>query len=413
MSWLSRYLERKSATLWPVLQPEIQARMEAIPPVVVLPVSGGTGLGILRNLGRLGVPMVAMDDNPAAMGLASRYAVPLPCHDPRHQGEEALIQDLERLGEALPQRAVLFPAFDDHVWAVSRHRERLSKYYRIPLSGWEVMGRVEDKELQLKAAAAAGIDIPRTAYVHAPGDLAGAASGMAFPALFKPIRPQEMRRRFGFKVIPVPTAADLPAAYEKARICGPLLLQEIIPGGDGAFFTCGAYHDAASRPLGLFVSRKLRQHPRDFGEARIAESDWNDEVVAAALRLLTALSFHGVSGTEFKLDPRDGRLKLMEVNARHWLHHTLSTAAGVNLSLIAYKDALGQPIQGPRQEDGVRWTDLKHELEDSAGEILRGKMGLGEFLGGFRHARADAVWSLDDPLPVFRQLASAVARRFS
>ncbi len=410
MTWLSRYLERESPALWPVLQPEVQARMEAVAPAVVLPVGGGTGLGILRNLGRLGVPMVALDDNPASIGLTSRYAVPLVCHDPRHHGEEALIQDLERLGEALPQRAVLFPAFDDHVWAVSRHIERLSKYYLIPLAGWDVMQRVEDKELQLKAAASVGVDIPRTAYVHGPEDLAAAAADMVFPALFKPIRPQEMRRRFGFKVIGVPTAADLPAAYEKARVCGPLLLQEIIPGGDTAFFTCGAYHNAACQPLGLFVSRKLRQHPRDFGEARIAESEWNDDVVAATLRLLTELSFHGVSGTEFKLDPRDGRLKLMEVNARHWLHHTLSTEAGVNLSLIAYRDALGSPIQGPRQQDGVRWTDLKHELEDSLGELVHGTLGFREMLEGFRNARTDAFWSLDDPLPVARQFATAVGR---
>lgn len=391
-------------------RPGIRRRLEAEAPAVVLPVSGATGLGILRNLGPAGIPVIALDHDPHAMGLASRYALPVLCRDPRHEGEEALVEDLERLGSALPRRGVLFPAFDDHVWALSRHAGRLGRWFHVPLSPWDRMATVEEKELQLKAALEAGVDLPVTAFVHGPGDLEAAGAAMRYPALFKPVRPQEMRRRFGFKVMLVPGPADLAAVYERARVCGPLILQEVVPGGDEAFFTCGAYHDAASKPLGTFVSRKLRQHPRGFGEARIAESHWVDEVAETALRLLAHLSFHGVSNTEFKRDPRDGRLKLMEVNARHWLHHPLATAAGVNLSLIAYNDALGRPVEGTRQTDGVRWLDLSHELRDSLAELYRGDLGFGTFLEGYRNARVDAVFSLRDPLPALRMITEKAGR---
>ncbi len=411
MSWISRYRERTSPSLESIHQPDVQRRLAATPPAVVVPVSGGSGLGILRDLGRLGVPLIAMDSEPAAIGLASRYAIPLTCHDPRYDGEEALIQDLERLGAALPRRAVLFPAFDDHVWALSRHAERLERYYIVPLANWGVMQRVADKELQMKAASNVGIDIPKTSFVHGPEDLEEAAAGMLFPALFKPVQHQEMRRRFGFKVVTIPTVGDLASAYEKARVCGSLLLQEIVPGEDDEFYTCGVYQDPSSRPLGVFVSRKIRQHPRGFGEARIAESCWVDEVADAALRLLNELSFHGVSGTEFKRDPRDGRLKFMEVNARHWLHHPLATAAGVNLSLIAYSDALGRPIESGRQTDGLRWMDFTHEVRDSLFELARQEMSIRACLSGFRNVRLDAVYSFDDPVPALRQLVTGVGKQ--
>ncbi len=410
MSWIGRYRARTSRALETISRPDVQRRLAETPPVVVVPVSTGIGLGILRDLGRLGVPAIAMDSQPRSIGLASRYAMPCMCRDPRYD-EEALIEDLERLGAALPQRAVLFPGFDDEVWAISRHADRLERYYIVPLARWEVMQRLADKELQMKAAWKAGVDTPKTYFVHGPDDLEAAAAEVPFPALFKPLRHQEMRRRFGVKVITMPTVEHLARGYEKGRVCGPLMLQEIVPGDDRDFYTFGAYHDASSRPLGVFVSRKVRQHPRGFGESRIAESCWVDEVADDSLRLLRELSFHGVSGTEFKRDPRDGRLKLMEVNARHWLHHSLATAAGVNLSLIAYSDALGRPIEGAKQTDGVRWLDFPREARDSLSELVRREMNIETFLSGLRNARVDAVYSTDDPAPALRELSTGVELR--
>jgi len=129
-----------------------------------------------------------------------------------------------------------------------------------------------------------------------------------------------------------------------------------------------------------------------------------DDVADSTLRLLAELSFHGVSGTEFKRDPRDGRLKLMEVNARHWLYHPLATKSGVNLSLIAYSDALGRPIEGGPQTEGVRWMDVTREIRDSLFELARKEMSIGAFFSGFRKVRMDSVYCLDDPAPALRQL---------
>ena len=409
VTWVTRYRSRTSPALEGILDPAVQKRLEATIPAVVAPAFNATGLGIVRDLGRAGVPVIAVDHYPKSIGLTSRYAVPAVSRDPRYD-EEGLLQDLERIGAVLPQRAVLFPAFDDHVWAFSRHAERLEKYFILPFARWATMQRLADKETQMQAAWAAGVHTPKTSFVHGPDDLEEAAREVPFPALFKPLRHQEMRRRFGAKVVLAETPADLAAAYKKASICGGLMLQEIVPGDDQAFYTFGAYHDASSRPLGQFISRKIRQHPRDFGESRIAVSDWVPDVAAASLRLLDELAYHGVSGTEFKRDPRDGRLKLMEVNARHWLHHTLATAAGVNLSTIAYSDAVGRPFTAPPQRDGVRWLDLGREARDTAAELRRGQIKPLEVLSGFRGVRVDAVYALDDPAPAARELASAVAR---
>ena len=409
ITWVKAYRGRRSPAHESLKDPAVQKRLEATTPAVVAPAFNATGLGIIRDLGRQGVPVIALDHYPGSIGLASRYAVPAVGHDPRYD-EEALLRDLEQIGALLPQRAVLFPAFDDHVWAFSRNAERLERSFILPFARWDVMGRLADKETQLQAAWDAGVDTPRTYFVHGPEDLEAAAAEVPFPALFKPLRHQEMRRRYGVKVILAETPDDMAAAYEKASICGGLMFQEVVPGDDETFYTYGAYHDASSRPLGQFISRKIRQHPRSWGESRIAESDWVQDVADASLRLLQELSYHGVSGTEFKRDPRDGRLKLMEVNARHWLHHTLATAAGVDLSHVAYSDAVGRPFTAPRQRDGVRWLDMEREARDSLLELRRGEIGVSELLGGFRGVRVDAIHSADDPAPALRELGSNLLR---
>ena len=63
--------------------------------------------------------------------------------------------------------------------------------------------------------------------------------------------------------------------------------------------------------------------------------------VDRGLALLAAFAYTGISQVEFKRDPRDGRYKLMEVNARLWQWHGLAGACGVDVPLIAFRDLTG------------------------------------------------------------------------
>ena len=154
---------------------------------------------------------------------------------------------------------------------------------------------------------------------------------MPFPAVLKPLVPMALRRRTGLKVALVERRDRLDEAFRRFGSCGALLLQEVVPVCDDAVFIAGTYHDAASRPLAVFTGRKLRQHPKGFGDTRAGESRWCDELAGVTLRLLDGARYHGIADVEFKRDERDGRLKLMEVNARQGLWGPLATASGVNL----------------------------------------------------------------------------------
>jgi len=368
------------------------------PPAIVLHVAYACGIGIIRDLGRHGVPVLGLDVNPRAIGLSSRYAAGKVCPDPL-QDEAGFLAFLEDLGRQLPRKAVLFPTHDEFIWPLSRHAQRLGHWFIIPFSPWETMQRLHDKRAQLEAAQRVGVGIPKTVFIDVSADLERSIAEIAFPAIFKPVESLAFKVRFQKHVLEIQSAEELTKAYSKVDDCGTLMLQEIVPGGDEELWTLGSYLDAASRPLAMFTGHKLRQHPRRFGYCRFAVSSWDADLADAGLRLLQELRYHGVSQVEFKRDTRDGTFRLMEINARHWMWHSLAAACGVNLSLAAYRDAIGQPFIAPRQQDGRKWSVAMKDFSDSIREVHRHELGVVEWLGSYRGLRVDGVLSFSDPLP--------------
>lgn len=382
-------------------------------PALVFQVSWANGLDIIRDLAAEGVPLLALDANPRALGLHSRLAAGMVCPDPQVD-EEAFVVFLERLGPRLPKKAVLFPTHDQYIWPISRHAERLERWYLIPFSRWGTMQRLHDKREQLETAWRAGVDTPKTVFVDSPDDLERGAAEIGFPAIFKPVESLAFKTRFRRHVLEIESLDELRDVYAKVDDCGTLMLQDIVPGGDEELYTLGSYLDAQSRPLAQFTGHKLRQHPPRFGHVSMAVSKWVPELAEAGLRLLHELGYHGVSQVEFKRDPRDGAYRLMEVNARHWMWHSLGTACGVNLSLSAYRDAIGDAYMSPRQVDGLKWVVSLTDARDAFSRWRKGDEQLLPWLRSYRGVKVDGLFSLKDPVPgallAARQLRTIVTR---
>ncbi len=383
------------------------------PPAAVFQVRHACGLDVARDFGRHGVPVLALDSDPAAIGLRSRWALGAVCPDPILD-EEAFVTYLEALGPKLPRRAVVFPSHDEYIWPLSRFAERLEPWYIVPFSRWDVMSNVHDKRAQMEAAGRAGVDTPKTVFVDSAEDLERGADEIGFPAIFKPVESLAFKLRFRRHVLEIGSRDELLRVYDKVSDCGTLMLQDIVPGGDEQLYTLGSYLDARSRPLAQFTGHKLRQHPPQFGHVSMAVSRWVPEVAEAGLRLLHELGYHGISQVEFKRDPRDGAYRLMEINARHWMWHSLATACGVNLSLAAYRDAVGEPYMAPRQTDGPKWVVSLTDSRDAFARWRRGQEKIVPWLKSYGGVKVDGLFSLQDPVPgallAGRQLRNIVTR---
>jgi D-aspartate ligase len=108
---------------------------------------------------------------------------------------------------------------------------------------------------------------------------------------------------------------------------------------------------------------------------------------------------------EYKQDPRDGRYKLLDVNARTWGYHSLGAAAGVDFTYLLFRDQLGLPVQRVSARPGVRWIRVLTDLPNAARDIWAGNAQVGSYLRSLRGISAEAVFSVRDPVPGLYELA--------
>ncbi len=328
-------------------------------PAIVLEVGWVNGLGAIQSLARAGVRVLALDHRPFAIGLRSRYCLPLVCPDP-YAEEQRFTAFLSELVELLPAPTPILATHDDGLASISRALPKLGGKLLCPAPDAAKLDLLQQKSWQLARAAEANVAAPLTLYPSSASEAREAAKEIGFPLFVKPSEPIAFRKVYPRRrVFSCDSMAGLDEAYEMAAPYAPML-QEVVPGGDKELYTVGSYLGSEGRALGIFCGRKLRQTPRSrklvprgVGSCRHGEALWLPELVEDSLRLLEVCAYTGISQVEFKRDPRDGRYKLMEINPRLWMWHTLAAACGVNLAHIAYLDLTGRPSE-PRTSEGRR-----------------------------------------------------------
>jgi D-aspartate ligase len=371
-------------------------------PALVFECSYVNGLSAIRSLARIGAPVVALDHRRDGLGMRSRLALGVVGPPPGER--ERFAEHLFQVCDALGREAVAFPTHDDYLVAVN---DAAPAALRLPFGPRDLIDRVQAKRYQYEAAERAGVRLPETFHPESVDEAQDAAAAISYPAVMKPSLGSGFKARYGRPLIQAADAAALVAAYRLGERFQPMF-QELIPGGDDSLWTVGSYLDGEGRALGVFCGRKLLQAPAGVGTCRVGEAVWDADAVSGALRLLRELGFHGISQVEYKRDPRDGSLRLMEVNARLWQWHSLAAACGVDLVGIAYRDAMGawadREQVTSRAAGRRRWVALVRHLRESR----RDGLGLRATLRPLRPPFSEPVLSLRDPMPGVHQVYGAL-----
>jgi D-aspartate ligase len=359
------------------------------------------GLGIVRSLGRRGIPVWVLKRDEQMLGAASRYALrSLSC--PSFTDDQKPVDFLVDLAikEGLTGWA-LFPTTDESVTLIAHHHQLLAKYYRLTTPPWDVVRWACDKRLAYRLAANLGIAQPWTFCPRNREELA--ALECSFPLILKPAMRLGFNRLNRDKAWRVEDRASLLARYDEAcKLLAPemLMVQEVLPGwGEAQFSYAALCQDGC--PLASIVARRTRQFPMDFGRfsTYVETVEELQQVVEPAVRLLAAMRFTGLIEVEFKRDPRDGKFKVLDMNPRAWGWHTLCGRAGVDFPYLAWLLAKGESVPQTRGRAGERWIRMGADLPMAIQEILRGRLSFWSYIKSLRGSLECAMFAWDDPVP--------------
>jgi len=103
-------------------------------------------LGVIRSLGRRGIPGIVIDNLPRSAWF-SRYVTRRFAWDGPMEGDAFLNFLLRIAKEHHLEKWVLFPLQDEVVEFVARNTEQLAKVYQLVTQDWEVIRWAHDKRL--------------------------------------------------------------------------------------------------------------------------------------------------------------------------------------------------------------------------------------------------------------------------
>jgi D-aspartate ligase len=369
-------------------------------PVGAIVVGGDyQGLGIVRSLGRHGVPVCIIDDE-HSIARFSRYAT----HSVRTaslRDERQTVDIVRDIGRRLGLDGwVLYPTRDETVAAFSRYKASLSEQFRVPTPDWSTMQWVWDKRNTYRLAGELGIATPRTWYASTLEEVE--AIQVDGPLAIKPAIKEHFVYATKAKAWRVNTKAELRQLFERAAGhvgAGEVMIQDLIPGGgEQQFAYCAFFKDG--RAMASMVVRRRRQHPPEFGRAStFVEAIELPVLETLSERFLRAINYYGLVELEYKLDPRDGQYRLLDVNGRTWGYHTLGTGAGVDFPHLLYSDQMGEAIEPRRGRAGVSWIRLVTDLPTGLVEVLGRRLDWRQYLRSLRDFQVEAVFNREDPLP--------------
>ena len=363
-------------------------------------VTGGDhqGLGAVRTLARKGIPIV-LTDHDHCIGRYSRYCGRF-FRSPHPSDADAYVRFLIELADRENLRGwVVFANNDDIVYALSKYKSILEKYYRVTTDSWDVIQYVHIKELTYRIAQEHDIPIPATYFPRDLDDLM--QMDLQFPVVMKPSIRDHFYNTTKIKAFRINSREELPDTYK--RMCSvvdrsEILVQDFIPGAAKQLYSFCTF-SKGGKTIASIMARRTRQHPKEFGTSTFAEIVDIPEVQATAERFLRTIRFNGIAEVEFMLDPRDDTYKLIEVNPRIWGFHTLAIAAGADLPYLAYQDMIGEELHVTTPAKTMKWVRMSTDIPTAALEIINGRMSIGKWIASLRGRKQFSVWALDDPMP--------------
>ena len=388
------------------------------PPVLLL-----GGVNLARALGLAGIPVIVASSDPEEPAFASRYCLG-HCLLPPTSNPEAIVDALldlsARIFQAIGRHVPLMYGNDNWLELVYTYRDRLEGHYLTVLNDTEVACALVEKARFQALALYRGLPVPMA--LRWEGEGPGSLRDFGQPVLVKPRSKldwhdsplHELLFTDDGKALVFDNGAAAMAHPLVERYRNQLLFQEFIPGDDQHLWSYHGFADEDGQVIASFVGRKIRTYPPITGESAYIEMVCDRGLSAFGQMIASRVPLRGPFKIDFKKDPRDGRLLVLEVNARYTLWHYLGAVNGVNLAHAAYEFL----VHGKRAQPTAaystrhRWVYAKLDFLAYRALARKGELGLAGWVRSILAApRIYNVFAWNDPGPLAAMWVGRFTRR--
>lgn len=382
-------------------------------PVLVLSCRRQGGLGIVRSLGRLGVPVWGVDSKRFAPPSFSRYLKGSFIWNFEDHTPEESLHFLEGASRKIGRKPLLIATTDIGALFVAEHAATLANHFLIHPLPPELVHSLCSKKEMFFLATRCGIPTASTVFPRCRADVTDFCKSAVFPVMLKGIDGKRLEKRSGRRMFIVRSATELIEHYDRMEDTSDpnLMLQEYIPGGDDTAWMFNGYFDQRSECLFGMTGKKIHQYPIHTGLTSLGVCMPNEAVVALTQKFMRAIAYKGILDIGFRYDARDGSYKVLDVNPRIGATFRLFVSdSGMDVARALYLDITGQRVEPGAAIAGRKWLVEDFDFISSIRYLWRRKLTVREWVRSYAGVEESAFFAWDDPLPFLTMFVNAAAQ---
>ncbi|MGY3234504.1 MULTISPECIES: carboxylate--amine ligase [unclassified Bradyrhizobium] len=387
-------------------EPLVEAMASAsagLPPFPVLILKTGRyalhhgGLGIIRSLGMLNVPVFTIIEDRFAPASVSKHLRGRFVWDTRDLPRSRLLEGLERIGRQLKRPTVLIPTDDLGAILIAEEALTLRQWFLFPKLRSDIPRSLVDKSQLHTLCKQLEVPCPRAVSPGTISEVYEFIEAATFPVVVKPSKPW-LNSKIKPSIVSSPRALLDLYRRSEAQVTSNLLIQEYIRDGEDWLFD--GYSDANSNCVAGFTGRKLRSYPSRLGSATLGRSVTNRVLLQQAEAFVKAVSYAGIMDIDYRFDKRDGQYKLLDFNPRIGAQFRLfEDRERIDVARALYRDLTGESVRRSPQIDGRVFVVEPQDCLTCLHDLLSRELSARDWWRSFKGAREFAWFRRSDPFP--------------
>lgn len=269
---------------------------------------------------------------------------------PNFSDDEIMVERLiEYAKENSHLKLILFAASEQYVFRILSNRDKLGEYYLIPYTKADQGIFLSNKMNFYTLCEEYGLDYPKAEIIDFR-NYKEHKSELSFPLVLKPSESSDyfsLHFEGKEKAYILEDQNSLDKALNSIFQAGyqhDMILQEFVYGNVTNEYVMNVYSDSKGKVRLMSLGRIAVEDPDPVMRGNyvaIMSPEHNEEVAKLyekIKRFLEDIKYTGLSNFDFKLDDKDGKFKVFEINMRQGRSSFFSTLAGANIAVPIVED---------------------------------------------------------------------------